>query len=72
VCLLVAVFALAWVPLMAFGLHTLVPLVSLVVSLGFGVLAALPCKALGEKPTGGDVVLATEGSAIGLCQPALA
>jgi hypothetical protein len=47
VSLLVVVSALAWVPHMEFGLHTHVSLVSLAVSLGFDVLAALPWQALG-------------------------
>jgi hypothetical protein len=66
VCLPVVVSTLA------FGLCTHAPLVSLAVSLGSTRWLYCHGEPWGEKSAGGDVVLVVEGSATGLCQPALA
>jgi hypothetical protein len=47
VSLLVAMTALAWVPFVAFVLHTHVPLISLAAFVRLGTLALLPWRVLG-------------------------
>jgi hypothetical protein len=60
------VSALAWAPCMASRCHALVPLSSPTTRLGFGVLVG--GEPWGDKLIGGDAILVTKGSAIGLCQ----